>query len=167
MKYEVIIDDNVHTVDVTKGPDGFEVTVDETEPIHVDVSITCKYSRNVLMAGRSFEVGVIQRDDSWEIELLGNSHTVVVEDPKRKALKQSSGSEQGLLITAMPGRVVRTLVSVGQSVAKGDAMIVIEAMKMENEMKSSISGVVAEILVEEGQPLAAGASLIRVESANG
>jgi biotin carboxyl carrier protein len=40
-------------------------------------------------------------------------------------------------------------------------------MKMENEMKSSISGVVAEILVEEGQPLAAGASLIRVESANG
>ena len=66
----------------------------------------------------------------------------------------------------MPGRVVRILVEVGQSVAKGEAMIVIEAMKMENEMKSSVAGVVAEIMVNEGEPLASGSALIRVESGN-
>ena len=167
MKYEVIVDDKIFQVNVTKGLGGFNVSLDEGDVVSVDVSTIGKYSRNVLMGGRSFEAGVLKVDNVWEIDLFGNSHSVVVEDPKRKALKLSAGSEKGLLTTSMPGRVVRTLVSVGQLVGKGEAMIVIEAMKMENEMKSSVAGVVAEIMVEEGEPLAAGAGLIRVEAANG
>jgi biotin carboxyl carrier protein len=166
MKYEVIVDDRVFQVDVTKEKKGFIVSLDGGKAVNVDVSTLGPFSRNVLMGGRSFEAGVLKRDNVWEIDLFGNSHSVVVEDPKRKALKLSGGSEKGLLTTSMPGRVVRTLVSVGQAVVKGEAMIVIEAMKMENEMKSSISGIVAEILVADGEPLAAGTALIRVEAEN-
>ena len=166
MKYDVVVDEKSYTVDVTKGLSGFQVILDEGEPVHVDVSSIGEYSRSVLIGGRSFEAGVSKDDGTWEIDLFGNSHSVVVEDPKRKALKLSAGSERGLLTTSMPGRVVRILVEVGQSVAKGEAMIVIEAMKMENEMKSSVAGVVAEIMVNEGEPLASGSALIRVESGN-
>jgi len=166
MRYEVVVDDSVHMVDVTKGEGGFEVRVNDGPPVTVDVSKLGEYSRNVLMGGRSFEAGVFRGDTSWEIDLFGNSHTVVVEDPKRKALKQSGGSGQGLVTTSMPGRVVRILVDVGQAVLKGQPLIVIEAMKMENELKSSIDGVVVEVMVEEGEPLAAGSALIKVEGSD-
>jgi biotin carboxyl carrier protein len=166
MKYDVVVDDKSYTVDVTKGPSGFQVILDEEEAVHVDVSSIGAHSRSVLIGARSFEAGVSKDNGTWEIDLFGNTHSVVVEDPKRKALKLSAGSERGLLTTSMPGRVVRILVELGQSVAKGEAMIVIEAMKMENEMKSSVAGVVAEIMVAEGEPLASGSALIRVESGN-
>tara|TARA_B110000037_G_scaffold192981_1_gene227594 strand:+ start:72 stop:575 length:504 start_codon:yes stop_codon:yes gene_type:complete len=166
MKYDVVVDERAFVVDVTKGPSGFQVVLDDEEVVHVDVSSTGRHSRSVLIGGRSFEAGVSKENGTWDIDLFGSSHSVVVEDPKRKALKLSAGSETGLLTTSMPGRVVRILVELGQSVVKGEAMIVIEAMKMENEMKSSIAGVVAEIMVTEGEPLASGSALIRVETGN-
>ena len=84
-------------------------------------------------------------------------------DPRRKALRLAQGSDQGLLKTSMPGRVVRLLVEEGQSVAKGDPIIVVEAMKMENEMKAPADGRIGKIHVSEGQAVEAGSALILVE----
>jgi biotin carboxyl carrier protein len=62
---------------------------------------------------------------------------------------------------AMPGRVLRVLVGAGDSVAPGQALLVLEAMKMENEVKSPQEGVVASIAVAPGQPVSAGEILVR------
>ena len=63
----------------------------------------------------------------------------------------------------MPGRVVKVLVSVGQSVEKNQPMIVVEAMKMEHTIVAGASGTVASILVVEGAQVAAGAPLVVIE----
>jgi biotin carboxyl carrier protein len=68
-----------------------------------------------------------------------------------------------VLVSQMPGRIVRLLVSTGDPVTKGQPMMVIEAMKMENELKAPVGGFVAEVYVSEGSAVEAGAKLARVD----
>ena len=63
----------------------------------------------------------------------------------------------------MPGRIVRLLVGVGQEVEAGQVMLVLEAMKMENELRAPRKGVVMSIFVSEGDPVEAGRRLIELE----
>lgn len=74
----------------------------------------------------------------------------------------SSGST-GDLFTQMPGKVVKINVSVGQEVKKGDVVLILEAMKMENEMKTSFDGTIKAIHVKEGDTLDAGFLLLEME----
>ena len=74
-----------------------------------------------------------------------------------------SGANEGELLTQMPGKVVKILVEEGQTVQKGETLIILEAMKMENEIKSSLNGVVKAIHVKEGQALENGVLMMEVE----
>lgn len=74
-----------------------------------------------------------------------------------------SGGNEGELLTQMPGKVVKILVEEGQTVQKGETLIILEAMKMENEIKSSLDGVVKAIHVKEGQALENGVLMMEVE----
>ena len=69
---------------------------------------------------------------------------------------------EGVIKALMPGRIVRVLVAKGDSVAKGAGLLVLEAMKMENEIQSPIDGVVDELFVESGQTVEGGAELIHI-----
>ena len=75
----------------------------------------------------------------------------------------AAGTASGGITAPMPGRVVRLLVGVGQEVEAGQVMLVLEAMKMENELRAPRKGVVASILVREGDPVEAGRRLIELE----
>jgi biotin carboxyl carrier protein len=74
-----------------------------------------------------------------------------------------SGNDSGELLTQMPGKVVKINVSVGDVVKAGQTLIILEAMKMENEIKSSVDGVVKNILVEVNQALEQGVLMMEVE----
>ena len=163
MTYEVETQSGTSQVTVEAKDSGFLVAVDGSEPVFVDVREPSSGVWSVLSEGRSYEVGIEREEDSWSIDIYGSNHIVRAMDPRRKALRLAGGSDQGLLKTSMPGRVVRLLVSEGQAVERGEAVIVVEAMKMENEMKAPAGGVVSSVYVEEGQAVEAGASLILVE----
>ncbi|MEC7241846.1 MAG: biotin/lipoyl-containing protein [Myxococcota bacterium] len=163
MTYEVTLGDTVFSVSVEATAEGYLVGVDGKEPHQVDFRELDQKVWSLLMGGRSYEVGLQQDGEEWSIDVYGVSHQVSAVDPRRKALRLAGGSDQGLLKTAMPGRVVRLLVAEGDSVAKGQPIIVVEAMKMENEMKAPTDGVIKNIRVEEGQAVEAGAALILVE----
>ena len=163
MTYEVTIDDTVVSVSVEAVEEGYLVGIDDQEPRMVDFRELDPKVWSLLMAGRSYEVGIQQDGEEWSIDIYGVSHQVSAVDPRRKALRLAGGSDQGLLKTAMPGRVVRLLVAEGDTVSKGQPIIVVEAMKMENEMKAPTDGVIKSIRVEEGQAVEAGAALILVE----
>ena len=80
-------------------------------------------------------------------------------DPKRlRAAGNETEHGDGLaeIKTAMPGKVVRILVGIGSEVGKGDSVMVVEAMKMQNELKSPKAGTVKTIRAEEGATVAAG-----------
>lgn len=78
-----------------------------------------------------------------------------------------SVDSEGGLVTQMPGKIVKILVEVGQEVKKGDPALVLEAMKMENEVKCNQDGKVSAIHISEGESVESGVLLIEVESEKG
>ena len=74
------------------------------------------------------------------------------------------GAEEGELLTKMPGKVVKITVEEGQTVKKGETVLILEAMKMENEIKSGIDGTVKAIHVSEGDALEENVLMLEIES---
>lgn len=74
-----------------------------------------------------------------------------------------SGVTEGELLTQMPGKVVKILVTQGQKVSKGETVLVLEAMKMENEIKAPMDGVIKQVHVSEGQALENGVLMIELD----
>ena len=112
--------------------------------------------------GRVFEASV----SDGHVRIGANEFDVRLVDPKR--LRGASGGTDhadGLaeIKTAMPGKVVRVLVEAGATVEKGDGIVVIEAMKMQNELKSPKSGVVKELRATEGATVGPGDVLATIE----
>jgi biotin carboxyl carrier protein len=86
-----------------------------------------------------------------------------VVDPRSRAVGAIGRRHEGAIVTPMPGSVARVLASVGQTVTRGQVLVVVEAMKMENEFRSPIDGVVAKVVVEAGRPVDANALLVVVD----
>lgn len=85
-----------------------------------------------------------------------------VVDPRRLGTAGSGDEADGTVSSPMPGAVVRIAVKAGDRVAEGDVVVVVEAMKMENEFKSAVSGVVTEVCVAAGDAIDAGAALVHI-----
>lgn len=119
--------------------------------------------------GRVYEVFVSPRQVSGgQVDLRVGTHEFEVNlvDPKRlRSAGTGRSHDHGMaeIKTAMPGKVVRVLVEVGTEVSKGDGIIVVEAMKMQNELRSPIDGVVKEIRGAEGATVNAGEVLAVIE----
>ena len=115
---------------------------------------------SLLIDGRSYEVDVIERKDKMIALVKGQAFPVVVQDELYRRLKATRAGRafKGMrTVTApMPGKVVRHLVKAGDQVKVGDGVIVVEAMKMENELRSPAAGVVQEIRAAEGSVVAGG-----------
>jgi len=118
---------------------------------------------NLMYGGKSIEAGIVPFDEGVDVDIRGLSHEVAVVDPRRKALRTGGAAGGGSVKTQMPGRVVRVLVSEGDTVEKGSALVVVEAMKMENEIKSPRDGVVSRVSVAEGDLVEARAVLVELE----
>jgi len=166
MKLQAVIGDANHEVEINN-LDGKTVAVIDGEHFEIEVS---NPEPNVLLIkkdGRIYEAFVSPAESaSTLVSINGEDIEVRLFDPKklRGAGKQGVASEGTAEIkTAMPGKVVRILVEVGATVEKGDGVIVVEAMKMQNELKTTKSGVVKEIRVSEGDTVAASDVLATIE----
>ncbi|MEK6281096.1 MAG: biotin/lipoyl-containing protein [Acidobacteriota bacterium] len=104
--------------------------------------------------------------NSFEVSLRGHSYDITVFDPKRLRSGHASGvHDHGAaeIVSPMPGKVVRLLVEVGNPVEVGNGIVVVEAMKMQNELKSPKAGVVVSINAEAGATVNAGDVLAVIE----
>lgn len=163
MKYEITIGETTRLVDIEATSDGRYRVSWEGAAHEVDLLKPTPEAYQMLIDGESWEAGAVAVDGGYLVDVMGLSTSVGVVDPRRKALRLAAGAAGGTITTQMPGRVVRLLLNVGDPVKKGQPVLVVEAMKMENEMKSPIDGTIAEILVAEGQAVEAGTKLVRVE----
>ncbi len=100
-----------------------------------------------------------------EVRVNGRAFAVEVFDPRSMRGRKSGGTGEGRQNVAamMPGKVIRVLVAQGDSVEAGQGLIVVEAMKMQNEMKSPKAGRVAEVKTKAEATVAAGEVLIVIE----
>jgi biotin carboxyl carrier protein len=116
---------------------------------------------HVLLDGRSYEVRV----SGQRMDINGQEVTVIFEDPRDSASADEAAGVHGRQsITApMPGKVIRVLASEGETVDRGDGIVVIEAMKMQNELKAPKAGRVTSLSATEGATVTPGQILAVIE----
>jgi len=119
----------------------------------------------VLMDGHSYEPRVEVTPAGVVVVLDGFRFEVDVRDPRRLSRRQSGRGAEGVQTVAapMPGKVVRVLVAPGDAVEAGQGLVVVEAMKMQNEMKAARAGRVLTVAVKEGATVTAGEVLVTIE----
>jgi len=168
MKLQAELGGEKHDVEIVRDGRSVTATVDGRE-YRLDVSEPEKGVYLIKNENKISEVSVSPRSGSataFAVSLHGRETDVEIIDPKRlrgagKADEDAAGKAE--IKTAMPGKVVRILVEIGAEVAKGDGIVVVEAMKMQNELKAPKDGVIAEIRAIEGQTVNAGDILVVVE----
>ena len=116
---------------------------------------------SVLLNGASYEVRVL----GDEVMVDGHVFHLATEDPRQ--WKRSSGAAgsagQSRITASMPGKIIRVLAAAGDEVTAGQGIVVVEAMKMQNELKSPRAGRVTAIKVQENDSVTAGAVLAIIE----
>ncbi len=166
MRFDVEVAGRAHTLQIERTPDGrFQVWVDG-DAHAVDVRQTDVGLSLVFEDGRSLEAAATsQAAGEWLVQLPHVDVEVVVDGQRhaRRGAGGPSGAGTQRVNAPMPGRVVRVLVAVGDEVAHRQGLVVVEAMKMENELGAPRAGRVTEIAVAEGVSVEAGRLLIVIE----
>jgi acetyl-CoA/propionyl-CoA carboxylase biotin carboxyl carrier protein len=143
---------------------GRTATIGGGEPVAVDLAPTGERGRfSLLIGARSYEVAVETTSEGQRVWVEGRAYDLQVADPRRPAAAGRRAVRTGTdvrLTTPMPGLVAEVLVAVGDQVTKGQAVAVIEAMKMRNDVRSTRDGVVAQVAVVAGQTVAKGDALV-------
>ena len=121
---------------------------------------------SLIVDGRSHESYIYQGDDNWQVLLRGRLYPVFVEDEREKRLRSAAGgvveSGEYHLRSPMPGLVVSVPVEEGHEVKKGQVLLILESMKMQNELKSPRDGRVHRIKVKAGESVEQKQTLLSV-----
>jgi biotin carboxyl carrier protein len=159
---EAVVGGKTHRVDVAGGKGRYAVKVDG-ETLEVDWREAGGFF-SLLVGGQSHLVGIEPRPGGYRVLVGSREFSVDVGEASRAsaaAARPAHGPAR--LVAPMPGRIVRALVAPGQAVDAGQGLVVMEAMKMENELRSPRAGRVAEVRAREGQTVETGALLVVVE----
>jgi acetyl/propionyl-CoA carboxylase alpha subunit len=164
MKYLTTVGDKQFTIDINQAG---QVTVDGVV-INVDIQQmqdTTMYS--LIIDGKSHDVRMTAGDGIYLTQLGGEIFEVVVEDERTRRLagvKSGPGAATGeaIIKAAMPGVVVEVLVKEGQEVAKGDILLILESMKMQNEIKAPRAGRIHQVRITSGDKVEQNAIMLTI-----
>ena len=160
MKLNVELAGKIRLVELTGGPGGLGCAIDG-HAFAADVAEIAAGLYSIILERRAFEVRVEPQTESGNlvISVAGERYSASVRDPRDWRRKQGGTAEtQGRqqVLAAMPGKVIRVLAKAGETIEAGQGIVVVEAMKMQNEVRAPKSGRVERILVAEGQSVNAG-----------
>ena len=166
MKLEVVIAGKTRTVELIREDGRWQVSLDG-QPRKADAVEIAPNIFSILLDGQSHEIRVAPQTDG-RLTLQSGDHefTAEVNDPRawkgrRHGQIEAQGRQQ--IIAPMPGKVVRLLVKAGDKVEAGQGILVVEAMKMQNEVRSPKTGTVERLQAQEGQPVNAGQVLAWID----
>jgi biotin carboxyl carrier protein len=165
MKYIATIEDTAYEIQINSER---EITVDG-KPFSVDfLPIDGPPIISLLLEGHSYEAIVNPTDVGWEVFLLGERYLVAVEDERQRQLREVSSAhavhrETFHLKAPMPGLIVAIPIEEGEKVTRGSNLVVLESMKMQNELKAPRDGEVTAIRVQPGDNVDQGQVLAILE----
>ena len=167
MAFIAKLGDQSYTVEIEEnGKAVYRISVDGNEFL-VDGKKTGRTNFSLIVDNRSFEIEVDNTDDEYRVLVDGRNYRIHLVDERRVRVgaAQSGLQLQGrqMVSVPMPGKIIAVLVAVGDAVELGQGLVIVEAMKMENEVRSPISGEVKEIKVKPGDTVEGGALLVIVE----
>jgi biotin carboxyl carrier protein len=161
MKYEVLVDGVRCGVEITRraeAPSRIVVTRDGRQ-FDADAVESAPGAYSILIDGQSFELHVEEAAGNLLVRSAGRRFAVEIVDPRSWQRRHGGGIQlegRQQVAAPMPGKVVRILVSQGQQVEAGQGLLVVEAMKMQNELHAPKSGTIEQLLIQEGQAVNAG-----------
>ncbi|HET7145529.1 MAG TPA: biotin/lipoyl-containing protein [Anaerolineales bacterium] len=162
MKYVTTIDNQQFDIEVV---DEHHIRIGD-RLLQVDFeSVSGQPVFSLILDGKSFEAFVYQGEEDWDVLLRGRQYQVKVEDEREKRLKAAGGGgvvEGGEfhLKAPMPGLIVAVLVEEGQEAKKGQVLLILESMKMQNELKAPRDGVISRLRVKVGESVEQKQSLL-------
>jgi biotin carboxyl carrier protein len=164
MKYLVTVNDLSLTVDISEQAGELQIMVDGRPKSSSVVTDQEHHRLLMLLDSRSFDAEVYCSNGVTSVLLAGREFPCIVEDERLVSIRKVAGlttvGHDTVVKAPMPGLIVRLLKNVGDTVIKGERLLIVEAMKMENELKSPIAGKVKEIHVAVGRPVDKGQLLI-------
>lgn len=165
MIYEVTIAGKAYKVELSKAESGWRCRLDGRE-VPLDVIATRDGVFSLLLDGKSYEVKQENTATETNIVVGHERFNAAVRDPRSFRSRNRAGAAgEGVkkILAPMPGKIVRILAQVGAEVEAGQGVLVVEAMKMQNELKSPKKGILRKINASEGTPVEAGQVLAEVE----
>ena len=152
MKYFATVNEQEYTIEI----DQEEQILVNGEPYQIDFQQLLQGGTlSLLINNRSLEAIVNEQEDAWEVLIHGELYSVKVQDERSYRLAQARGTvlpETGTVAvrSPMPGVILDVLVAPGDQVEKGEKVVILESMKMENELRAGRDGVVQRVHVEPG-----------------
>lgn len=152
MKYYAKVDDQEFIIEV--GHENQIIVNDESYEIDFqqmpDSGVT-----SLIIGNHSLEAVVEEKDGTWQVLIRGDLYDVAVEDERSRRLASARGDlaatdGEVAVRSPMPGIVIAVSVSEGQHINKGDKVIILESMKMENELRAPRDGIISHVRVEAG-----------------
>ncbi len=167
MMLQIEMNGELRQIELTQVEGGqYRASIDGEPAVDVEAQMFRPGVLSLHIAGHAYRCVLEESAEGSAIHLGGKRLLYRVDDPRslKSRRRRHGGTEGPKAVTApMPGRVVRVLVSVGDKVEAHQGVVVIEAMKMQNELKSPKTGKVAQLRVEPGDTVAAGDVLAIVE----
>lgn len=174
MTFDIEVNGRVRPVSVERDGDCYRVTIDGTTHV-VDSARVDRSTLSLIFAdqARSHEVAIAERLEPGELEVhlrTGVVYARLEGRTKVRSRRAAAGMDpftaadgEQLIVAPMPGKVVRVLVASGDEVKTRQGLVVVEAMKMENELRSPKDGRVKDVRVQQGMSVEAGRVLVVVE----
>ena len=165
MVYEVIVNGQPHRLELEKASSGWECRLDGRS-IPIDAVMTRRDVISLLIGGHSYEIKCEQTAGDLHVWVGNTRFAVELRDPRSlRSRNRGAVDEKGprKILAPMPGRIVRLLVGENSEVEAGQGILVVEAMKMQNEIKSPRKGVVKKLSATPGASVNPGDILAIVE----
>lgn len=170
MKYWATVNGRAHEVELSERQGRIEARVDGRVLELQCESVDELGQLIVFSEGQSHAISIEGSEERVSVTLAGYFYDIGLEDERERAAhaaEHAAGKSGGLVNAVMPGVVVELLVQKGQAVEKGQPLLILSAMKMQNEISAPQAGVVQELFVAPGQAVAAGARLASLRAAQG
>jgi acetyl/propionyl-CoA carboxylase alpha subunit len=166
VKYVATIAGTATVVDLAGGDGHYRLTIGD-EVWEVDARLDAQGFCSLLVDGASYVADVVDRDGTCVVDVGGETYEILVEEQTRWIIRTrggTAGAGHGQTLTApLPGKITHVAVRPGDPVRAGDTLVVIEAMKMENEFKAAAAGAIAEVRVSVGQAVNPGDVMVVLE----
>jgi len=167
LKMVARLGDKSFEIDVEKAPDGRYRIGLESESFLVDARRVGKSAiLSLLIEGHSYETHVSKDRGKYHVSLVGSAFDVLLEDELSSrvssAVAGADADAAQAVIAPMPGLVVAVKVEPGDKVEAGQAVAIVEAMKMQNELAAPSAGIVSEVHVKNGDAVASGQTLLTI-----
>jgi acetyl/propionyl-CoA carboxylase alpha subunit len=168
VKYVATLDGTSHVVEVAGGDGRYRLTIGD-DVWEVDARLTAQGIYSLLIGGVSYVADVVDHEGTCMVDVGGEAYEVLVEEQTRWIIRTrggAAGAGAGQTVRApLPGKITHVAVRPGDRVQAGDTLVVIEAMKMENEFKAAAAGAIAEVRVSVGQAVNPGDVMIVLQAA--